>query len=271
MNNSSSTKSTIGMLVLFLAYVAFGMICSIIYILGVHYVPDIYMCGVIAIGYGAFMGFIVRICKKVFCIPSGFAFLFVILGTLVTTYFKWTFFFALNDLRGYLAYEGYSFALHEDYQLLWNVLVSYLQKPDAFVEQLIWFNKEGTWTLGENANNMTGIPLAIIWGVEFVILSFSSVTAALFGTVFPVGKNAKAAENTPLPVVVEEEVIIAQAPPVAQPIAAAPPVAAPVITSEAPASADDTQTEKDAFALPPADDEDDIYRSIADDEKDIYN
>lgn len=79
-----------------------------------------------------------------------------VIGILIYTYFKWA------------AFVSYAFAKSYTY-----IVMDLLLDPIDLLAKIIRINEEGTWSYGINSPPVTGIVLAIIWIVEFLIYSIT--------------------------------------------------------------------------------------------------
>jgi len=175
-----------GLLVLFLIYALVGSLLSFVYIFLVDVMPSIYVCGILAVAFGAIMGLLVRLLRRVLHVSNIFlSLLAILLGIAVMSYVKWNLFFSLHDSRYYFWDYGEEFSLFADFGFLMRVFADCLATPGDFISGIVWYNDVGTWSYGENpVDNVRGGILAVIWVGEFIILSYSSLREA-FRRVLP--------------------------------------------------------------------------------------
>ena len=149
----SKKTNSLGLLVLLLITVIAGSAISILYLFLVQKIPSIKLSVLLTLVLGGVMGALGAMICSVFKIRNRtLAIAVSVIGILIYTYVKWAAFVSY-------AYEG-SFT---------TILPELLLNPIDMLDRIKLINEVGTWSFGRDGEAVTGIFLAIIWILEFVI------------------------------------------------------------------------------------------------------
>ncbi|MDD4096284.1 MAG: hypothetical protein PHP22_08615 [Oscillospiraceae bacterium] len=149
----SGKANPLGLLGLLLITVIAGSAISIPYLFFVRVIPFAKLSVLLTLVFGGVMGALGGLACTLFKIRNrALALTVSAIGILIYTYFKWA------------AYVSYVF--EESYTY---ILTELMLDPIDMVAKIIRINEEGTWSLGADGNAVTGIFLAIVWILEFLI------------------------------------------------------------------------------------------------------
>jgi|GEM_PF-2677677 len=182
MEKSKQPQNGLGLVVLFLALTAGGIILSWVYLGLIDLIPFIYLNFLTVMGFTMGMALIVSFVKRKFSITSAVGSVAVVLlALLVINVFRGQFWIAL----WYNRYWGYDINVFLDIGYIFETMVWLLRdtlehgiNPVAeFFSDLSVFNELGTWGLG-GGTLVTGGFLWFIWVVELIVIcSMPLITA----------------------------------------------------------------------------------------------
>ncbi len=151
---SSNRADPLGLIALVLVTAVAGSALSILYLLLVRVIPIVQLSILLTILFGGLLGLIGSLTCGIFKLRNRLLTIIAsVAGILIYTYVKWSLFS--------------SFALDESY---FTLLTGFLTSPTALLEAIALINKYGTWSFGRDSTTaVTGVILAIIWIIEFLI------------------------------------------------------------------------------------------------------
>ena len=191
--NQENKRSNIGGLIgLFAVFVAAGFLASWLYLGLIDLIPIIYLNFIIAVGFGLFLSKVIEFTKKGFKIFGNTApLIIVIVGLVIIHFFKWQMFFGMYYWR--IVEEG-TYWWFERSKLMplvhipeffaalrWILGFSFdpANQTNIFVEfinDFVWFNEVGTYSIFDRM--IIGLPLAVIWVGELIIISIFPILSA---------------------------------------------------------------------------------------------
>ncbi len=149
----SGKTGPLGLLGLFLVTVVAGCALSIPYLFLVRVLPSVKLSILLTLVLGGGIGALGGLfCKLLKIRNRTLAIAVSVIAILLYTYFKWAAFVS------YRFEESYTYILGE---LLLN--------PIDLLAKILRINEVGNWTLSADGNAVTGIPLTIVWVIEFLI------------------------------------------------------------------------------------------------------
>jgi len=149
----SNKAHPLGLLGLLLITVIAGSAISIPYLLLVRIIPFAKLSVILTLVFGGVMGALGSLTCSLFKIRNRtLAIAVSVIGILIYTYFKWA------AHVSYIFEESYTY-----------ILKDLLLDPIDLLAKIIRINEEGTWSYGTNSPPVTGIVLAIVWLLEFLI------------------------------------------------------------------------------------------------------
>ena len=171
-----------GALLIFIITAVLGSLLSYVYIGLVDVIPFIYANVITAAAFAAALGFIVHYVKKSTKMTSGVAAVIAVIpAIIVINYVKWQLFFGMWYFRFSDVYLSPFLDLRIMLEAFWWIVeypfINNLNPISDFFGVLQSFNDWGTWGL-DGGNAIRGIPLAIIWIVEFIIIFIPPIYVA---------------------------------------------------------------------------------------------
>lgn len=149
----SNKANSLGLLVLLLITVIAGSAISILYLFLVQKIPSINLSVLLTLIFGGVMGAIGGLVCSLFKIRNRTMTIAVsVIGILIYTYVKWAAFVS------YIFEESFT-----------SILPELLLNPVDLLNNVTLINEVGTWSFGRDGDAITGIVLAIIWILEFLI------------------------------------------------------------------------------------------------------
>lgn len=149
-----------------------------LYSLFTYLVPLIYLSVLLAIGFGIVLHWSIRLIIRLSKIQSKTSRTILIIGTIFfSTYFAWVAFLSSAALG--------------IYQTPFNYLtfLDWIFHPQDLFNLIYEVNKIGTWSIGVNGGPVNGSLLAIVWGLEFIAIAFSSLQLISSYPIFPFSEN----------------------------------------------------------------------------------
>ena len=163
-------------ILLFLVFAAIGIpILSVTYIYAVYYIPIIYISIFIAVGCGGALGYIMSLAAKLGKARNPLLVtIFTVFAAVLMKYVQWCFYIPLvyNDLyEFYEYYFGYALTIGEQLR----EAVNYFREPAVVWACIVEVNEYGAWGITNNGGDVgdavTGVMLAIVWVIEFLIMA----------------------------------------------------------------------------------------------------
>lgn len=160
----SNRFTFLGFIMLVVSTAIIGSLLSIVYLKINQLCPFIYLTILIACGYGFVLGFVANFFVKTLKLRNpGLAILAMLIGGLIFTYFKWSF-YILNDWRMISEQMEWKFDL---------TIFDILKDPKLLWQDIVNLNSEGRWGIGSNpTSNISGVALWIVWAIEAAMLIF---------------------------------------------------------------------------------------------------
>jgi len=163
-----------GLIVLFLLLSLVGTGLAWLYLALIDTVMNIWVNIFIAVGYGVIMYFVAFYTKKILKISNNIgAVIVAILAVVVINYFKWQMYFGVwytRDMGVELSFFNLPYVLEALEFMVRYPFIQGINPVSEFFSDLMIFNESGNWTIFGGTDAVTGIPLAIVWLLEFAIL-----------------------------------------------------------------------------------------------------
>jgi hypothetical protein len=158
-----------GLILLFVCLTLAGTALSYIYVGLMDVVMHIWLNPLMTLLFGMLLAALVNLMKKGFKITSRVGAFFVVLVSLVIVfYFMWNMFFGMWYARS--EWRVNPFLDMGDFfeAFIWSITYNPANPIGEFVSDFRVFNYYGTWSY--NDNMITGIPLAVLWVIETVVV-----------------------------------------------------------------------------------------------------
>ncbi|MDR2903215.1 MAG: hypothetical protein LBU77_01725 [Clostridiales bacterium] len=156
------------------------------YILIMAFMPSIYLCFLIVLGFGLLQAALIHVFFKLFKVTNkGIGLLFVLIALLIGVYFKWNFWVSFQ-----IFYASDEFNLITDFPDILLFTTTMMTTPADTFYFISELNAYGTWGVDEG-EAITGAMLTIIWIIEFFVMNGPAAIAPFTQKlVFIAEKNA---------------------------------------------------------------------------------